>query len=81
MWRFDYMSAYPPRCEAVGQATQSAVANEEMEFIIETRTVLGKTPHSCSSEFTVEFHGLQSSSFLTGQVVKTQLPARCRCQP
>ena len=72
------MRATPERTTALGENTISAIANEEAAFEIDARTLFNTRIPECSSDFMVEFQSLQTSVFILGDVVKTQLAGRCQ---
>ena len=77
MWRFNVMVAVPERSKALGDNLKTAVANEDATFQIDARTFFNNPIPECTSDFEVEFQSLQTTAFIYGDVIKTQLEDRC----
>jgi hypothetical protein len=78
MWRYNIQGAVPERSTVFGENLRIAIANQDSIIEIDARTLFNTPIPECSSDFEVVFQSLQTSAFISGDVIKAQETSYCR---
>ena len=78
MWRYNVQGAVPERSTVFGENLRIAIANQDSIIEIDARTLFNTPIPECSSDFEVVFQSLQTSAFISGDVIKAQETSYCR---